>query len=1351
MRRKAVFLGVMALVAVVAAFGMWREVTPSRGSAPDPPSPIQPFAPDWQFSGSDTTALGANVVSYIEGDIPRGQRIAIPWIFSAPQFGVPLAMDGLDGTSFGGLLARLDVQCDGNPTAPDYLAPATPDANSQDYPGSYPWVKTTTTVLPANNNAFLIPLVPPYPWLLRQTVTADTFFVANMPAPASVILNTVFTNVPWSANGGANTATTKNGGDPRAWTKAGDGNCIDTPQDSWSNTATVINPVALGDTGGPCGPQNAQGTPVPGTCAEAAVYNFYTDDTVTLDPLASATPTVHKTIVNNGPDAGTFKDHWEIELTNSTVMDAGWGSTGTVKTLDTAVGPLDPGTSTDFTQVMNVVCKAGSAGTEGLVVLKNVLWPVVSATPAASDTKEYYPDDNAQVFVMKVVCAPALPRASLVDKAVIWIKPTAVTPAAGYDSVPDQVNLPVGGGASATVKLREVKVNNATTDVIGNEWLVAESANVVHPSGADITMTWLPDGNATVTQDYSKDDGRVAHGIGTAAAGTAPDVGITFPVTEPPGQSDILANLQVSCTAGTPQGRYSVVVKAIDAPAGELKPADNAQRYVLKVNCWNNPAALNAAKDGMDDGDGIYPKWIIAQSNPDSRQVFTSPPSFVSDTGPDSKLQNPIGGYVERVVLKSCYWMDTNGCTGTNECDGSLTAAPTPHPKDGWIDDAESRQDGDIPGGYAAIDADADCLVDQGLPAAGIFPALTAGNALQPGHPVDLPPADSTTIKATANAAVTTLTSTAGTANAAVTTSATAPNLTDSRVSWAPDQWVDAVVTTAAPCTVKTMTVTGNTATTLSGTAVGSPPSAWSGGGKPGDGCAYTIQMPASTGYLTDPRASWTVNEFTGKVVTSNGKTLTVASNTATRLTGTADWSTANPGEGKAYVIAGLTGRTMCTGPEGWVAYSGAPLQAGAVNSKSADHDCDGLNDGIEVAWGSNPLNLDTDSDGAPDLVEMFDFTNPNNPDTDGDGFLDAPSGVYGDNNVATYGAIAKTRDNCPATWNPTQLNSDSHLRKSGTLYIPTGVAGNPNKDKMGDACDPDNDNDGLPDAVEIAMGTDPLNPDSNGNHCVDGTELLLATSLNPATVLNGTATGVAGATLTDSTAPFTNALVNQSVECNGKLMKITSVSLDGKTLTGSTWVPATGPAAAVGCKYQVYSLCEAGTLTLDEEKFFRGCHWNVGLTYSGGVNDVVDPEGDGQKCDAAAPNTDGDNDNFRNAFTNVFQPEIPDITEIEGYNTNPANVDTDSDGCYDFAQITDVNGDGVVNTTDIRIVAGKTSSSATYNAADWEILDVNKDNVINTSDIRLVAGNQCIVHGQPGFGCVSASSGKCFDALITK
>ena len=72
---------------------------------------------------------------------------------------------------------------------------------------------------------------------------------------------------------------------------------------------------------------------------------------------------------------------------------------------------------------------------------------------------------------------------------------------------------------------------------------------------------------------------------------------------------------------------------------------------------------------------------------------------------------------------------------------------------------------------------------------------------------------------------------------------------------------------------------------------------------------------------LTDTRVAWTVNMWAGYVVTCNGKTMTVVSNTATAMTG-ATWSGGgNPGNGFAWSMSGsfvvpvytLSGRVVIT------------------------------------------------------------------------------------------------------------------------------------------------------------------------------------------------------------------------------------------------------------------------------------------------------------------------------------------------------------------------------------------------------------------------------------------------------
>lgn len=71
-------------------------------------------------------------------------------------------------------------------------------------------------------------------------------------------------------------------------------------------------------------------------------------------------------------------------------------------------------------------------------------------------------------------------------------------------------------------------------------------------------------------------------------------------------------------------------------------------------------------------------------------------------------------------------------------------------------------------------------------------------------------------------------------------------------------------------------------------------------------------------------------------------------------------------------------------------------------------------------------------------------------PDPDGDG-------------------VAGGLDNCPDVPNADQTNTDG--------------------DAFGDACDTDDDNDGLSDTAEAAAGTDPLDPDTDNDGIPDGAD----------------------------------------------------------------------------------------------------------------------------------------------------------------------------------------------------------------------------------------------------------------------
>ena len=106
----------------------------------------------------------------------------------------------------------------------------------------------------------------------------------------------------------------------------------------------------------------------------------------------------------------------------------------------------------------------------------------------------------------------------------------------------------------------------------------------------------------------------------------------------------------------------------------------------------------------------------------------------------------------------------------------------------------------------------------------------------------------------------------------------------------------------------------------------------------------------------------------------------------------------------------------------------------------SIGYGCNWDNFDAATDWSLYTQRYDSDSDGIFDYLDEFPNNSAESSDTDGDG--------VGDNT-----------DNCISISNVSQLDSDS--------------------DKLGDACDADDDNDGYTDTEETAAGTDPVSANS--------------------------------------------------------------------------------------------------------------------------------------------------------------------------------------------------------------------------------------------------------------------------------
>ena len=188
------------------------------------------------------------------------------------------------------------------------------------------------------------------------------------------------------------------------------------------------------------------------------------------------------------------------------------------------------------------------------------------------------------------------------------------------------------------------------------------------------------------------------------------------------------------------------------------------------------------------------------------------------------------------------------------------------------------------------------------------------------------------------------------------------------------------------------------------------------------------------------------------------------------------------------------------------------------TDPKDSDSDNDGLDDGEEIDIGTDPNNWDTDGGGVEDGVEwIIDETNPiDDPtddnvagnDDDGDGLSNGQESVYGtdpndndtDDDLMSDGYEVNTVES-----NPTLKDSDSDGINDTVEWNVTSTDPNDadtDGDGLSDGYDeylnygtnpdnPDTDSDGINDYHEIfTYETDPLDNDSDDDGLLDGDEV---------------------------------------------------------------------------------------------------------------------------------------------------------------------------------------------------------------------------------------------------------------------
>ncbi len=149
------------------------------------------------------------------------------------------------------------------------------------------------------------------------------------------------------------------------------------------------------------------------------------------------------------------------------------------------------------------------------------------------------------------------------------------------------------------------------------------------------------------------------------------------------------------------------------------------------------------------------------------------------------------------------------------------------------------------------------------------------------------------------------------------------------------------------------------------------------------------------------------------------------------------------------------------------------------------DDDLDGLSNMSELGLGTDPKNEDTDGDGVADGVDAFPKSASEAYDFDGDGFGDSQ-----DDDIDNDGL--SNQDEADLGTDPIQPDTDFDglLDGSDNCALETNATQSDlDGDGIGDECDTDRDGDGLTDTQETSLGTSPTRADTDGDGVQDAAD----------------------------------------------------------------------------------------------------------------------------------------------------------------------------------------------------------------------------------------------------------------------